>query len=168
MNADNRLVSIIERRAKKAFLNSGIPRNARIAVLNDGSCEGEVNACLAKKLAGAATVREIKRVPLRNAYDFVALPDTADRIAAELLDFMLNSKDVKVPGRAVRLLKGSLSSEVASYARIKRIKYAKKEKSLSDAALLIEKLEKSCKGRAFALAKASHHLKWQKQARQQK
>lgn len=161
MNAENSLARIIEKRAKKALLKACISRNARIIVVNDGSCEGEVNAYLVKRLAGTAVAKEAKSIPKGSEYDFAALPDTADSIATEFLDLMLNSKKMKGRMNAVRLLKGSLSSEVASYARIKRIKYTKKEKSSSDAALLLEKLEKGCKGTAFALAKASIHLKWQ-------
>ncbi len=151
---------IIEKRARRAMPKRGALRNARIAVINDGSCEGEVNAYIVKKLIkDAKKATQLRKTPKDGAYEFIALPETADQKAAQFLDFMLNSQRKKSRGNAIRLLKDSLGSEAASYARIKRIKYAKKEKQKPEAALLVEKLEKRLKGATFALAKASERLR---------
>ena len=153
----------VEKRAKKTLSKSGILKDSGIMVVNDGSCEGEVNANLVKKLVTATkNIKYVKNIPENSSsYDFISIPDTADTQAEELMDFMLNANAEKSPAGAVRLLKDSLGSEVAAYAKTKRIKYRKRE-TCTDVAALIYKLENRCKGTIHALAKASGQVKWRK------
>jgi len=156
MDSEN-LVKVIEKRARKRLSKSGIARDSRVVVVNDGSCEGEVNAFLIKKLVTITkNIKYVKKLQ-KNTYDVVSVPDTADKEAERFLEFMLNFSSAKDMKRAVKLMKDSLSSEVAAYAKIKRIKYAGKN-HMSDVALLLERLERN-KGTKFALAKLSERIK---------
>ncbi len=162
MEGNYSVVRIIEKRARRALPRRGALRNARIAVVNDGSCEGEVNAYLMKKLVKACKkAAQLRKAPKEGLYEFVAIPETADQRAARFLDFMLSSKRTEGTRNPIMLLKDTLRREAASYARIKRIKYAKKGKKASEAGLLLEKLEKGLKGATFSLSKASNWIIWQ-------
>ena len=151
------IVKVVEKRARKRLAKRRIMKDSRVLVVNDGRCEGEVNSYLVKKLVTSTKNIEYAKNLHGNSYDFVALPDTADTEAERFLDFMLNSNVIKSQKNAVKLLKDSMASEVADYAKIKRIKYAKKMKE-SSISLLLERLDRY-KGTKFALAKISEKIK---------
>ncbi|MBS3132722.1 hypothetical protein J4470_01155 [Candidatus Woesearchaeota archaeon] len=154
----NCLVRAVERRARKRLSKIGITGDCRVLVVNDDSCEGQVNAFLIKKLVTATkNIKHAKNLGKNSRYDFVSFADTADMAAERFLGLMLDSSLKRCQKHAIKLLRGSLSKEVAAYAKIKRIKYAKKNK-LSDIALLLERLERY-KGTKFALAKLSERVK---------
>jgi len=161
-NADmcsNCLVNVIERRARKILGKSGLFRNAKILAINDGSCEGEVNAHLIKKIIRVTQNIDFgKNYPKTGAYDFIASPDTADSQAEYFLEGMLGSNEDMPEDRMIRLLGDSLASEVAAYAKLKGIKCVKRT-TRSDVAVLAENFEKKHKGAKFGLAKSSKLIK---------
>tara|TARA_Y100000310_G_scaffold345848_1_gene471288 strand:+ start:5453 stop:5908 length:456 start_codon:yes stop_codon:yes gene_type:complete len=148
----------IEKRTRKEISKNSV-RNAKILVVNDGNCNGEVNAYLIKKIVTITDkINYAKKMRNNKDYDFISVSDTADDEANRFLEFMLNSSKEKSPKKIIKLLKKSLSSEVFAYAEIKRIKYSKKTKS-SEISLL-DKLEEQYKGSKQGLSKASEKLEW--------
>jgi len=151
----NCLANVIEKRAKKALRTSGLFRNAKILAINDGSCEGEVNAHLIKKIITVTEKIDFsKNYPKSEAYDFIAISDTADRQAEIFLEGMLGPNEDTPGGAMIRLLGDSLATEVAAYAKLKGIKCVKRAIT-SDVAVLAENLEKRHKGAKFGLVKSS-------------
>ncbi len=151
------LVSSVERRAKRVLSKAGIARKSRVLVVNDKSCEGAVALFVAKKLIALPQLAVAASIPKKSRYGFIIVPCSADAVAESFLGFMLNN--VKLPqGKHIELLKGSLSSELAAYARIKRIKYKQGRKS-SDTAVLLERLESAYTGSKFGLAKSRERMK---------
>ena len=153
------LVKIVEKRARKAIQKKGVLPNAKIIVVNDGSCEGEVNLYLAGKF-------RLKNLEVRSeaktgaGSSFVCIPDTADKIAGDFLDSMLNSGSAARKGKpenTIRLLGDSLSEEVLAYAKAKRISFRdRKEPSAVES--LLNNLESQHRGSKFALSKSAEFL----------
>ena len=79
------LVKIVEKRARKAIQNKSAFQ--KIAVVNDGSCEGEVNRYLAEKTLGKEKIEVSKEQKSRK--EFVCVPDTADKTAERLIEVVL-------------------------------------------------------------------------------
>ena len=155
----NCLAKAIEKRARKILGKSGLFRNAKILAINDGSCEGEVNAYLIKKIIRVTEKIDFgKDYPETVAYDFIASPDTADSQAEYFLEGMLGLNENMPEDRMIRLLGDSLSSEVAAYAKLKGIKCVKRT-TMSDVGVLAENLEKKHKGAKFGLVKSSKLIK---------
>ena len=155
----NCLAKVIEKRARKTLGKSGLFRNAKILAINDGSCEGEVNAHLIKKIIRVTEKIDFsKNYPKNGAYDFISSSDTADSQAEYFLEGMLGSNEDMPEDRMIRLLGDSLASEVAAYAKLKGIKCVKRT-TTSDVGVLAENLEKKHKGAKFGLVKSSKLIK---------
>ena len=155
------MVRIIEKRARKAIQNKGVFPEAKIRVVNDGSCEGEVNLHLARKLFGLKNIGVSAKPETGAESSFICVPDTADKTAADFLHSMLNS-DVLAGNKAdavvkIRLLGDSLSEEVLAYAKAKGISFRAK-KEVSSIKSMIDGLEAKYKGTKFALAKSAEIL----------
>ena len=154
------LVKIVEKRARKAMRNKRILPDSGVLLVNDGSCEGEVNLHLAGKLLDPKNIK-VKAEP-ENGSDFICVPDTADKIAGDFLDSMLSSNvfagDEKKTTGVIRLLGDSISEEVHAYAKEKGIEFREgKEKSAINS--MTDRLEQKHKGTKFALAKSAEILK---------
>ena len=156
----NCLVKTIEKRARKAMQKKGIRPSSKIMVVNDGSCEGEVNLHLAGELFDPKNTKV--KAELETGSDFICVPDTADKIAGDFLDSMLNSgipvQDEAGSNAIIRLLGDSLSEEVFAYAKTKAIQFREGKQSYVTVPI-IDKLEERHKGTKFALAKSAKMLK---------
>jgi len=150
----NCFVNLVEKRARKEL--RGLFRDAKILVVSDGSCRGEVNFYLAKKLV-SITHNIKKSSAVESEFDFVFLPNTADTEAEKFIHSMLGNGESQSP-KAVKLLKNSLMKEVEKYAKIKGIEYEIPDEPKSDEAEMLDGLENKYKGTKFALVKVSKEL----------
>ena len=150
------LTKVVEKRARKELGRARIAKGAKIAIVNDGSCQGAVNEFIARKLITIAKLTVLKKAP-QQGHGLILLPDTADTEAQRFLEAMLGRKSRAIVPSGAKLLRDSLGSEVRVYAAIKRIKYKASEKK-TDVAELIGKLEEKYRGTTFSLAKSARQL----------
>ncbi len=146
-------LKIIEKRVRKDMrTNQLIKKNDKILILDNESKESVVGRFLLKSIIKDLPVKiSISKSKKSNAkYNKIIVPWSLDDEAEKFLDTIFSKKKpAKHSKNEIMLLKNLSEEEIETFAKIKRFKYRKKQRSKTKK--MLDSLEKRYPGYKFSL-----------------